>query len=109
MKRIITIAAITIVSTSVAVALTGAIGIATAVPSSQGSAAVVKALGQVEKKQANLARELIYIRNEAKTNRTEVGSKLDALELDVTNIGYETGRVLRCVQHLGGGVGTCSP
>lgn len=109
MRKVLAVTAVAIVSTSIAMAVVGVISIATATPSGPDAAAIAKALDRLERKQAVLARQLTYARNEAKANRNEVVTKLDTVERDMTNIGYETGRILRCVQHLGGSVGSCAP
>jgi hypothetical protein len=109
MRKVLAVSAVAVISTFIAMAVVGVISIATATPRGPGTAAVAKALARLERKQNGLSRELTYIRSEAKTNRNELGSKLGTLERSVTNIGYETGRILRCVQHLGGSVGSCAP
>jgi peptidoglycan hydrolase CwlO-like protein len=108
MKKIITIAAITLVVTVGAVTLSGAI--ATATPSRQdGTAAANRKLDVIYKKLTSLGRQMQTLQAEVQKARSETNTKLYAIERTTTTIGYETSRILRCVQHLGGNVGSCTP
>jgi ABC-type glycerol-3-phosphate transport system substrate-binding protein len=105
MKRTISVVITAAVVAALMAATIGAIASAPARTSE--AAALSRKLDLVYRKLTNLERKAGTLESIVKKNQTETNGKLFVLEHDVTNIGYETARIWRCVRHLGGYEGSC--